>query len=97
MALALTWDGVRWPAQILPPKARAFLASAEVVSNRKAAQLLADDQVNEIKICWVPRLKGGNKVLAGPFQTPSGIRIGFQCVKTVRFHDHLGAVYRRLK
>ena len=95
IALALTWDGARWPARTLPPKARAFLAGPAVPSARKMAELFADDQVREIRVCWVPRLKGGSAVLSEPFQTPAGTRIGFQSVKTVRFGDILGVIYRR--
>jgi len=95
VALTLTWDGARWPARTLPPKARAFLAGAAIPSAQKMAELLADDQVREIRVCWVPRLKGGGAVLSEPFQTPAGIRIGFQSVKTVRFGDVLGVIYRR--
>jgi len=99
VALALTWDGARWPARTLPPKARAFLTgparSAAVPSTRKMAELFADDLVREIRVCWVPRLKGGNAVLSEPFQTPLGTRIGYRSVKTVRFGDILGVIYRR--
>jgi hypothetical protein len=97
IALALTWDGARWPARTLPPKARAFLArrSGKIPSARKMAELFADDQVREIRVCWVPRLKGGSAVLSEPFQTPAQTRIGFRAAKTVRFGDVLGVVYRR--
>jgi len=100
IALALTWDGARWPVRTLPPKARAFLAGAArgaaAPSARKAAQLFAGGRVREIRVCWVACLKGGDAVLSGPFQTPAGMRIGFQVVKTVRFGDVLGVIYRRL-
>lgn len=99
VALALTWDGARWPARTLPPKARAFLAgksrASAPPSARKVAQLFAADQIKEIRICWVPRLKGGNDVLAEPFPTPAGLRLGFQPVKTIPFGDILGVIYRR--
>jgi thymidylate kinase len=97
IALALTWDGARWPARTLPPKARAFLTgpSRVVPSARKMAELFADDRVREIRVCWVPRLKGGSAVLSESFQTPAATRIGFQSVKTVRFGDILGVIYRR--
>jgi hypothetical protein len=97
IALALTWDGARWPVRTLPAKARAFLAgrSGEIPSARKMAQLFADDQVRELRVCWAPRLKGGDAVLSESFQTPAGTRIGFQAVKTVRFGDVLGVIYRR--
>jgi hypothetical protein len=99
IALALTWDGARWPMRTLPPKARAFLAGKSRGSAappaRKLTKLFADDQVREIRVCWVPRLKGGSAVLSEPFQTPAGKRIGFQSVKTVRLGDTLGVIYRR--
>jgi len=99
IALALTWDGARWPVRTLPPKARAFLAGklrdVSSPSCKKLSELFADDQVREIRICWVPRLKGGSEVLSKSFQTPAGTRIGFRSVKTVRFGDILGVIYRR--
>jgi hypothetical protein len=97
IALALTWDGARWPVRTLPPKARAFLKrqSREIPSVRKMAQLFAGGRVREIRVCWVPRLKGGAAVLSEPFQTRAGKRIGFKSVKTVRFGDVLGVVYRK--
>jgi hypothetical protein len=102
IALALTWDGARWPVRTLPPKARAFLKVKSGKSSgvaipyvRKMAELFADDEVSEIRVCWVPRLKGGSEVLSEPFETPAGTRIGFQSVKTVRFGDILGVIYRR--
>jgi hypothetical protein len=99
IALALTWDGARWPIRTLPPKARAFLAkpapSAPVPSTRIMAELLRDDQVAELRICWVPRLKGGRDVLSDPFQTATGRRLGFKATRTVVIGDILGVVYRR--
>jgi hypothetical protein len=99
LALALTWDGARWPVRTLPSAARAFLKGKlppdAVPSARKMAQLFARDQVRELRICWVPRLKGGNTVLSYPFQTPAGTRIAFQSVKTLRLGDILGVIYRR--
>jgi hypothetical protein len=97
IALALTWDGARRPARALPPKARAFLAgrSGKIPSARKLAKLFADDQVREIRVCWVPRLKGGGAVLSEPFPTATGMRLAFRSTKTVRFGDILGVVYRR--
>lgn len=100
IALALTWDGARWPVRTLPPKARAFLADksrkVDAPSTRDMAKLFADDQVREIRVCWVPRLKGGNEVLSEPFPTPAGMRMKFRAARTTRFGDILGVVYRRL-
>ncbi len=94
IALALTWDGARWPVRSLPPKARAFLGGVPAVpSPRTAATLFAQDQVREVRVCWVPRLKGGDTVLSEPF--PLEKRIGFRPVRIVRFGDVLGVVYKR--
>jgi hypothetical protein len=97
IALALTWDGARWPVRSLPPKARAFLKGPTFRSPSagKMAKLFAEDWVREIRICRVPRLKGGTEVLADSFQTPTARRIGFRMTKTVRFDDILGVIYRR--
>jgi hypothetical protein len=102
IALALTWDGARWPVRTLPPKARAFLkvksgkSSGDAIpSIRKMAKLFADDGVREIRICWVPRLKGGSEALSEPFPTATGTRLAFRSTKAVRFGDVLGVIYRR--
>jgi hypothetical protein len=99
IALVLTWDGARWPVRALPAKARTFLAgkmgNVAAPSAREMAALLAGDQVKEIRICWVPRLKGGDIVLAEPFKTPAGKRVQFRSVRSVQFGDILGVVYRR--
>jgi len=99
VGVALTWDGARWPVRTLPPKARAFLSGKSrrvaAPSPRAMAKLFAADQVKEIRVCWVPRLNGGDAVLSAPFQTPAATRIGFQSVKTTRFGDILGVIYRR--
>ena len=99
MRLALTWDGARWPVRALPPKARAFLAksaaAASVPSTAVTTELLREDQVVELRICWVPRLKGGREVLSEPFQSETGRRLGFEATRTVVFGDILGVVYRR--
>jgi hypothetical protein len=98
VAMALTWDGARWPSRALPPKARAFLAGKSgklsIPSVRAISKLAADDQVREIRICWVPALKGGEPALCDPFST-TGKRVAFHAVKTQRFDDVLGVVYRR--
>jgi hypothetical protein len=97
IALALTWDGARYPITSVPPKAQAFLRARGHVSpsRREVTKLFADDQISEMRICWVPRLKGGDDVLANPFAAPNGRRIAFRAMKTVRFGDALGVVYRR--
>jgi len=99
IALALTWDGARWPARLLPPKARAFLQGRAKLLTVPAAgelsTLLAKDGIGEIRVCWVPRLKGGEGTLSKPFRTPWGKRIPFQAVTTSRFGEVLGVVYRR--
>ncbi len=97
IALALTWDGARWPVASLPPKARAFLSAPDyaVPTRREAARLLAANAVGELRVCWVPRLKGGDDVLAEIFAAPKGKRVPFRAVKTTHFGDVLGVVYRR--
>ncbi len=96
IALALTWDGARWPTRSLPPKARAFLGAAgsALPSAKKAAALFAADAIDEIRVCWVPRLKGGDNVLADVFAAPEGRRVPFRAVRTMRFGDVLGVIYR---
>jgi len=99
IALALTWDGARWPVKSLPPRARSFLAgqgrNMPAPAAKKLSILFMDDQVREIRVCWVPCLKGGAEVLSGPFQTLTGKRLAFKDVKTAHFGDVLGVIYRR--
>jgi hypothetical protein len=99
IALALTWDGSRWPAKRLSAKARSFLADGSpkksAYSAKTIAQLLTDDRVREIRLCWVPRLSGGDDVLTIPFTTPGGKRIGFRIARRAIFGEVLGVVYRR--
>jgi hypothetical protein len=101
VSAALTWDGARWPVRTLPPKCRAFLAgSARKPASRAKdtlARLFARDDVDEIRICWVPRLKGGDDVLAAPFPAPGNERLHFQFVRQVRLGDNLGVVYQPCK
>jgi hypothetical protein len=100
LAVALTWDGARHPTRSLPPKARAFLAGksrgATVPSRANVAALFAVDHVKEIRVCWVPKLRGGDDVLSGPFPAPSAKRLRFQTARTLHFGDVLGVVYRRI-
>lgn len=100
VALALTWDGARWPARALPPKARAFLTGKlrndPTLSPPRMSRLFADDQVKEMRICWVPRFKGGKGTLSAPFATPTGKRMAFHAAKQVRLGEILGVVYRRV-
>jgi hypothetical protein len=99
ISLALTWDGVRWPLRKLPPKARAFLARENsapgIPSAQKMAALFANDRITQLRICWVPRLLGGNDVLSEPFSVPAGVRMGFEASKPIPFGDILGVVYSR--
>jgi len=99
IALAMTWDGARHPTRSLPSKARAFLAGksheATVPSRANVAALFAADHVKEIRVCWVPKLRGGDDVLSEPFPAASGKRLCFQTARTTRFGDVLGVVYRR--
>ncbi len=95
-ALALTWDGSRWPLRALPPAARAFLraGSAKLPDAAALAKLLAAGKIRELRICWVPRLRGGDDVLAAPFATSAGRRVRFRAAALRRFGDHLGVIYR---
>jgi len=95
VALALTWDGVRWPAKKLPPKAQAFLAGRTSPTPKEVAKFFSDDQIQELRICWVPRLKGGSDVLSEPFSVPQSRRIQFEVVRTNHFDDILAVTYRR--
>jgi hypothetical protein len=97
IALALTWDGARCPVASLPPKARAFLGAKGFSSptRREAARLLAADAVGEIRLCWVPKLKGGDDVLAEIFAAPKNKRVPFRAVRMAQFGDVLGVVYKR--
>jgi len=96
VALAMTWDGARYPARSLRPKARAFLAhnSRALPSQNKMSALFANERVNEIRVCWVSKLRGGDEVLCDAFPAPSGKRMRFQSTRTVRFGDVLGVIYR---
>jgi hypothetical protein len=96
VALALTWDGSRWPVRSLPPAARAFLRAGSVPAPNAAAlaKLFASGKIGGLRICWVPRLRGGDDVLAAPFSTPDGLRVRFRAGRPRRFGDVLGVVYR---
>jgi hypothetical protein len=97
VALALTWDGARWPRRSLSAAARAFLGDGakKIPGKAELAELFRDDEVKEIRVCWVPRLLGGEETLAAPFHTPDGLRINFRIARTRRMGDGLGVVYRR--
>ncbi len=99
IALALTWDGSRWPVKKLPPKARAFLkgksGKALAATATQLSKLFANDEIKEIRICWIPRLKGGDDVMTKPFVPPQGKRLGFVASRGIRFGDILGVIYRR--
>jgi hypothetical protein len=97
IALALSWDGARCRVASLPAKARAFLGAegSSAPTRREVARLLAANVVGELRICWVPHLKGGDDVLADVFAAPGKKRVPFRAVKTARFGDVLGVVYRR--
>ena len=98
IAVALTWDGARYSTASLPAKAKTWLRARGYVlpTRRAAAALLADNAVTEMRICWVPRLKGGDNVLADPFAAQDGRRVTFRAAKTVRFGEALGVIYRRV-
>ena len=92
-AAALTWDGARFPVRRLPEKARRFLGPATPAARLGA--LLQSKTLFELRICWVPRLRGGPETLCPPFTTPNGRRLAFRLVRTVPLGEVLGAVYRR--
>ena len=92
VAAALTWDGARFPARRLPAKARAFLGPVTPAARLEA--LLKGESRVELRICWVPLLRGGPETLCPPFTAPDGQRIAFRLKRTVPFGDVLGTVYR---
>jgi hypothetical protein len=97
LALAMTWDGARWPVRRLPAAARAFLKAEErAPSSAKVRRFFEEDRVSELRVCWVPRLRGGENVLCAPFMTTTGLRLGFRTAKINQFGDVLGVVYRRI-
>jgi hypothetical protein len=99
VATALTWDGVRLPLRSLPPKAQTFLrrkkTEAMLPSAKNLAELFTANEVDEIRICWVPQLRGGDDALAKVFSSPHGKRLPFHVTKTQPFGDILGVIYRR--
>jgi len=99
VALALTWDGARWPVRKLPSSARAFLTgrarNSAVPTSLELTKLLTRDEIRELRICWVPRLKGGAEVLAEPFAVPGSRRLAFAAAKVQPLGDCLGVVYRK--
>jgi hypothetical protein len=99
VALALTWDGSRWPLRSLSAAARSFLrtAGANVAAPRAqgVARGLENGAIREMRICWVPRLKGGSDVLSSLFVTPDGQRAQFRVAQWKQFGEVLGVVYRR--
>ena len=92
-SVALSWDGARVPAGKLPSKARAFLGP--ITPAKKLAALLSKPEEIELRICWVPRLRGGVDVLVPSFETAHGKRLKFQMTRAVLFGPILGAIYRR--
>lgn len=92
-AAALSWDGAQVSPTRLTAKARAFLGP--LTSAKKMAALLAVASPIELRICWVPRLRGGSNVLQPPFDTFDGKRVAFRTIRTVAFGEILGVVYRR--
>jgi hypothetical protein len=98
IALALTWDGARWPTAKLSRQAQAFLGKGHlspIRSRREITKFLGKNQVVEIRICWVPSLRGGDQVLSDPFVISSGKRLGFRVAKMRSFENVLGVIYRR--
>ncbi len=92
-AAALNWDGSRTTTHQLPVRARTFLGP--ITPAARLAKTLALGEPLELRICWVPRLRGGPDVLLPPFPTPDGKRLAFHTVRTVPFGAVLGVIYRR--
>lgn len=99
ISCALTWDGARWPIKKLPPKARTFLVGRSkknsIPTAKEFSRLFANDGIKEIRVCWVPCLKGGTEVLAEPFVVSASKRLGFAVTRRISLGDILGVVYRR--
>ena len=96
IALALTWDGSRWPVAKLPAAARKFLNVPGLKATPKQlSEILRAGRIKEIRICWVPILRGGDEVLCSPFATKNGRRIPFRQTSSRPLGDALGVVYRR--
>jgi hypothetical protein len=93
VAAALNWDGSRATTRQLPARARIFLGP--VTPAARLAKTLVRGEPLELRICWLPRLQGGNDVLVPSFSTDDGKRIAFRILRTVSFGDVLGVVYRR--
>jgi hypothetical protein len=93
VAAALHWDGSRATTRRLPARARSFLGP--ITPAARLAKTLALGEPMELRICWVPELRGGPDVLVPSFSTPDGKRLVFHTVRTVPFGAVLGLVYRR--
>jgi hypothetical protein len=71
-----------------------FLAGTQSLSQRGLTALVQLSPPREIRICWVPRLRGGENTLTAPFAARDGKRILFRAVKVVPLGALLGVVYR---
>jgi hypothetical protein len=94
VGVALSWDGARLPRRELPASAREFLAGAPGVSQRDLTARAKQRRLKEIRICWVPRLRGGKGTLAPPFQTADDKRVLYRVAKIVPIGEMLGVIYR---
>ena len=99
IALALTWDGARWPVRVAAAQsARAFLGGEGLARRLRGARwprlFAADACQAKMRICWVPRLKGGDNVLADPFVHRRMAGASLSRVEDDAFGDVLGVVYR---
>ncbi len=97
VAVALAWDGSRGSLRAVPRAARVFLGlrAEKTPSPAILAEGLAGGQIRELRICWLPRLRGGDPVLAVPLVTRDGLRLNFRAVQRRQFGDALVVVYRR--
>jgi riboflavin biosynthesis pyrimidine reductase len=81
----------------LPAGVRKFLRPSGVSapSSAQVSRLLQNGELEEIRICWVPVLAGGDQVITLPFPTPRQMRINFRAVSLKQIGDILCAIYRR--
>jgi hypothetical protein len=97
VAVALAWDGSRCPLRAVPRAARGFLGAK--AKKCPGPAVLADGLnrglIRELRVCWLPRLQGGEPVLAANFVTGDGRRLNFHAGARRRFGDALVVVYRR--
>ncbi len=96
---ALTWDGSRFDLTQLPGFARAYLMRSRwpILPHTRmesVPELLESGRVEELKICWVPMLAGGEPLGAPyPLQKRLAVRLAWQ--RTIG--GHTLALYRPVR